>query len=193
MSMPKGTLAAISIVTALMIGGGMAGTADAKDTLSGVTQNWDKTLPANDPGGACPASSSRFDCVMNGAAVRDNETGLVWQQSPSAATAHWASARDACTTLILGNRYGWRLPSIIDLTSLLTPGQLVSPALPPGHPFSNVADRYWSATALADDTTAGGVAWAVGFNLPEEVAVGAKTAANLKAWCVRGGMNEHQY
>src|SRR5262245_56889752 len=51
--------------------------------LRPVTPNWDKNLPANDPGGACPASSSRFTCVFGGAAVRDNETGLVWEQSPT--------------------------------------------------------------------------------------------------------------
>ena len=28
--------------------------------LKGVAQNWDEILPANDPGGACPANSSRF-------------------------------------------------------------------------------------------------------------------------------------
>src|SRR5438445_63199 len=35
----------------------------------GLPQAWDKTLPANDPGGACPSNSSRFTCVMGGAAV----------------------------------------------------------------------------------------------------------------------------
>src|SRR2546425_8806330 len=48
---------------------------------SGLPPTWDKTLPANNPGGACPATSSRFTCVMGNAAVRDNETGLVWEQS----------------------------------------------------------------------------------------------------------------
>jgi hypothetical protein len=113
------------VITTAMLLSGMVATGHAKDSLSGVTQNWDKTLPANDPGGACPASSSRFECVMNGAAVRDNETGLVWEQSPSATQFLWADARDACAILALGGRYGWRLPSVVELTSCLPPGRRI--------------------------------------------------------------------
>ena len=145
-----------------------------------------------------PRRVSRFACVLNGEAVRDNETGLVWQQSPATTTYLWADARDACTFQTTGNRYGWRLPSVAELTSLLAPLQpgpapgQASPALPSGHPFSNVASFYWSATTVADDTTAGGAAWAVDFNFPD-VGKAAKLAAHFKAWCVRGGMNEHKY
>ena len=189
----KRTLCAVLMMTAVLLG---SMSCYAADDLSGVTQNWDKTLPANDPGGSCPDESSRFTCVMNNAAVRDNETGLVWEQSPATATGHWASARDACALRTVGNRYGWRLPSIVELTSLLTPGQ-TNPALPAGHPFSNVVSRgasgaYWSATAVSDAIPVGSTAWAVFFDFPD-VGSGVKAAANFRAWCVRGGMNEHQY
>ena len=79
---------------------------------SGLPQAWDKNLPANDPGGACPATSSRFKCVMGGSAVRDNETGLVWERSPSTSTFVWSSAQFHCISLNTGNRGGWHLPTI---------------------------------------------------------------------------------
>ena len=69
------TFVAVSLAM-MLLGGIIAARADAKD-LDGVTPNWDKKLPANDPGGPCPASSSRFTCVLDGEGVRDNETGLV--------------------------------------------------------------------------------------------------------------------
>jgi len=52
--------------------------------LSGVTQSWDKNLP----------SASRFTVLSDfgGAAVRDNNTGLVWEQSPNATRRVWRSA-----------------------------------------------------------------------------------------------------
>jgi hypothetical protein len=48
------------------------------DALTGVTQNWDKNLP----------SASRFTVLANfgGAAVRDNNTGLVWEQAADGTT-----------------------------------------------------------------------------------------------------------
>src|SRR6266513_2461374 len=111
---------------------------------SGLPPTWDKILPADNPGGPCPSNSSRFTCVMGGAAVRDNETGLVWEQSPSTRTFPWSRvdsqpnppAAVYCNELNVGNRKGWRLPTIQELASLVDQSQ--NPSLPAGHPFSNV-------------------------------------------------------
>src|SRR5229473_7580307 len=80
--------------------------------IQGLPQAWDKILPADDPGGSCPATSSRFTCVMGGAAVRDNETGLVWEQSPSTSIFTWEDDQLHCNRLNVGNRIGWRLPTL---------------------------------------------------------------------------------
>ncbi len=159
---------------------------------SGLPPTWDKILPADNPGGSCPSNSSRFTCVMGGAAVRDNETGLVWEQSPSTTAFPWSNttigittAPTHCNQLNVGNRKGWRLPTIQELASLVDPTQS-NPTLPAGHPFSNVQSTffYWSATTFAPDTS---FAWAVGFNAGSVGAGGKSNGNGFFAWCVRGG------
>jgi len=123
---------------------------------------------------------------MGNAAVRDNETGLVWEQSPATIILTWSDARFLCTRTI-GGRKGWRLPSVHELASLVDPTQS-NPALSPGHPFSNVQSAgYWSATTDAVDPT---FAWFV--NFVGDVNDFSKTGT-FHVWCVRGGMNADQY
>jgi hypothetical protein len=83
----------------------------------------------------------------------------------------------------VGNRKGWRLPTIQELASLVDPTQS-NPALPAGHPFSNVQSSsfYWSATTFAFD--ASGV-WVERFN---DGGVGPSNKSNdYFVWFVRGG------
>jgi hypothetical protein len=78
-------------------------------SLSGVTQNWDKNLP----------SSSRFTVLNSfvsssniaGAAVRDNQTGLVWDYFPDTVDRTWAQATQFCLNKNDRGAVGWRLPS----------------------------------------------------------------------------------
>src|SRR6188768_4297245 len=82
-----------------------------------LSQSWDKKL----------SGASRFTVLSDfgGAAVRDNETGLVWEQSPETKTVNWMNARFQCTSRKIGGRMGWRLPSVHELASLVDPS--VSP------------------------------------------------------------------
>ena len=117
---------------------------------------WDQKL-------ACPtiANCPRFVVLTNwnSEAVLDKETGLVWERSPLTTTHTWIDARFQCTGRTTGNRKGWRLPSVHELTSLVNPTQ-VSPALPPGNPFTNIQTAgftgYWSATTNAESPTDAG-------------------------------------
>ena len=156
---------------------------------SGLPPTWDKTLPADNPGGACPNNSSRFTCVMNGFAVRDNETGLVWEQSPSTSFFTWFDAHIHCNNLTVGNRKGWRLPTVHELASLVDIGQ-TNPALPAGHPFSNVfLSGNWSATTcgICVDSRA----WQVSFGGGGVSTPGLKSGAT-SVWCARGGQGVDQ-
>jgi hypothetical protein len=163
--------------------------AQAQTTAPGpyyATPSWDQQLPA----------STRFIVLSNwgGAAVLDRETGLVWEQSPDGTnTYQWENAQSHCNDLTVGNRKGWRVPTIQELASLVDPSAPSSgPALPPGHPFSNVIYFfYWSSNTLASDPN---YAWSVNFgSLPHNpqppgggVVTSTKTASRA-VWCVRGG------
>jgi len=70
---------------------------------------------------------------------------------------------------------------------LIDPNQ-INPALPLGHPFTNVESAvYWSATASVFPASA----WLV-FVSDGSVNFGDKTFSN-RVWCVRGGMNADVY
>jgi hypothetical protein len=143
--------------------------------------SWDQTTPAN----------LRFLVLtnMSSQAVLDRETGLVWEQAPSISTFIWEDAQTYCNTLRTGNRMGWRVPTIQELASLVDPSKS-GPALPTGHPFSNVPSSYtsyyWSATTLSPVSGFGPSAWTVWF-FDGAVASYGKTVNYLYVWCVLGG------
>ena len=173
---------------------GLALSAPVLAVTSGVgpyyaTPSWDQTLPV----------ATRFIVLtnMNSAAVLDRETGLVWEQSPSTSTFPWSSTSGAttaaqhCNQLPVGNRKGWRLPSLQELASLIDPSIAVpGPTLPAGHPFTNVQNltfesMYWSATSTAFNFPPL-LAWLVSFYNGLVESGNSKTNTNY-VWCVRGG------
>ena len=126
---------------------------------------------------------------MGGAAVLDKETGLTWEQSPDTTNGHnWEPARVHCNNRTVGGRFGWRLPSMHELASLLDPNNPTgNPDLPPSHPFSSSLPStvYWTATEVVDSTTTPTEAWNVDFKNSD---VGTRPKDNaFIVWCVRGG------
>ncbi|MDK2744608.1 MAG: DUF1566 domain-containing protein [Nitrospira sp. BO4] len=146
-----------------------------------LSQSWDKKLPG----------TARFTVLADfgGAAVRDNETGLVWELSPETKTVNWTTARFQCTSRKIGGRMGWRLPSVHELASLVDPSVSPGPTLQAGHPFVNVqAAHYWSATSFAGKPTH---AWNVGFVMG--MVHDIKVTDSHNVWCVRGENNANAY
>jgi hypothetical protein len=150
--------------------------------VSGIPPNWDKALSA----------AQRFVLLasFNNDAVRDNNTGLVWEKSPQTAAVTWNGARFACINKNVGGQKGWRLPAIPDLASLIDPSVTPpGPTLQPGHPFHNIQSAgYWSATTSAEDSSD---AWFVYFGRGF-VDHDSKTHTG-HAWCVRGSMTAEAY
>ena len=82
-------------------------------------------------------ASKRFQSVLDGEAVLDKETGLVWEKSPDTTTRTRVDALYYAYSKNVGGRGGWRLPKAEELRTLIDPTQR-NPALPSGHPFTNV-------------------------------------------------------
>jgi hypothetical protein len=159
-------------------------------TLEELHPSWNKRLAADDGDPVTGCGSSRFDCVLGGAAVHDKETGLVWELIPKSPVSSWYDALTYCFTSGLGERGGWRLPTIEELTSLKDTVN-TNPSLPTGSPFRGVPTYpFWSSTTYAGGTSA---AWQMRFaGAGGSIAPGGKTAAGY-AWCVRGSQGHDGY
>lgn len=142
-------------------------------TLDEIPPTWSQKLPA----------AQRFVLVLDGAAVLDKETGLVWEKSPDTTERTWIEAINYCYNKTVGGRKGWRLPTVDELASLVDPTHL-GPALPSGHPFENVrSNEYWSSTEYAGNPD---YAWWVRMNNGDVFNFGNKSS-NVFVWAVRGG------
>ena len=85
--------------------------------------------------------------------VTDNVTGLMWQQAIAPGTYSYAAALAYCPTLTLGGHSDWRLPSIIELVSLVDYGS--STAIN-GTYFPGAAVAFIPSTAPGNWEVAGG-------------------------------------
>lgn len=129
-------------------------------------------------------TSKRFEIVLDGAAVLDKETGLVWEKSPDATSRAWAPAIIFAYQKQVGGRKGWRLPTVEELASLIDTSVSGFPKLPSGHPFTNVQlNRYWSSTTYVLTTSN---AWDVNIGDGAVEDFIDKSDDNY-VWCVRGG------
>jgi hypothetical protein len=147
--------------------------------LSRIPPAWSQKLDAAD----------RFELVLDDAGVLDRETGLVWERAPGTifpfqGPQTWNNAIATCRQIAPGSRYGWRLPTVEELQTLID-ADTANHTLPPGHPFQNIQTAnfqvYWSSTIVHGNLP---FAYVVGFNFTS-----GSNALNLPnhVWCVRGG------
>ncbi len=100
----------------------------------------------------------RFTDNRNGT-VTDNLTGLVWLKNANlfgevvrdqAIENARTLASGGCGLTDDSKAGDWRLPNVNELESLLNLNNTSGPALPPGHPFTNLQPaNYWSSTSVA--------------------------------------------
>jgi hypothetical protein len=135
-----------------------------------------------------PPETSPTNYVINGdGTATDTVTGLVWQQDTPTETFAWSStgasssAQAYCAALNLGGHNGWRLPSIVELWSIVdlsgsdpTINGTVFPA--------TTENYYWAATPY--EATAGD-AWTVVFDFAFVQAQVQTMAYNFR--CVYSG------
>lgn len=120
-------------------------------------------------------------------AVLDRTTQLVWERSPNSSEVTWSTAQTRCGLKTVGGQADWRLPTFIELMTLVEPSlQQTSslPALPAGHPFHGIkAGAYWTSDASSLEPTQ---AYTVDL-LHADVAPRQKSQPH-PLWCVRGGI-----
>jgi hypothetical protein len=138
------------------------------------------------------SQSGRFAILksLHQEAVLDLKTQLIWERSPNSAEVTWTTAQTRCPLKIVGGQTGWRLPSFLELMTLVEPSPQQAaavPTLPVGHPFHGVkAGTYWTSNSSSSSPTQ---AYTVDL-LHADVATFEKTQTN-PLWCVRGGILEH--
>jgi hypothetical protein len=94
--------------------------------------------------------------------VKDNRTGLSWQQNVDAGSYSWANAKTYCQSLTL-NASGWRLPTYKELLTLIDPTRASPNPLIDANAFpSTPADSFWTASPYVG---AAGHAWFVNFGV----------------------------
>ena len=93
--------------------------------------------------------------------VTDNTTQILWLKNANlCGKSNWLDAKTQCAKQTVGGITGWRLPTLSELRTLIEPGE-VNPALPLGHPFTNVqSDLYWTSDEIAK---IGNPVWLVNF------------------------------
>ena len=123
--------------------------------------------------------------------VTDNLTGLIWLKNADCFGSRlWATAltdanglaNGACGLSDGSSAGNWRLPNVRELQSLVDYGRY-DPALPSGHPFTDVqSGNYWSGSTYANITS---YAWHV-YPSRGNVVAESKTKT-YDVWPVRGG------
>jgi hypothetical protein len=141
-------------------------------TASGQDGEWRYGAPWPEP---------RFEMLQEG--VLDRLTRLLWRRSANL-TPQQVVWREALAAVAKLNHEGagsaWRLPTINELESLVDCATH-SPALPSGHPFTDVQDIYWSSTTSLFEPD-----WAWALYLGKgATGVGQKRFAQFSVWATR--------
>ena len=138
-------------------------------------------------------TSARFTTAFTGA-VLDNNTGLVWEQSPAIITPGltWSDARIKCVDKNVGGTRGWRLPSVVELVSLIVPDPVSGMPVIPVEFTGVQSSTYWSATTNADQSGSTNVSKLI-VSFDDGTVSSLAKGNTTYFWCVRGPMSESAY
>jgi Protein of unknown function (DUF1566)/Secretion system C-terminal sorting domain len=98
-----------------------------------------------------PIVANPFTNNGNGT-IKDNLTGLTWQQAPHPDSLTWENALTYAEGLTLGGFSDWRLPNIKELQSI-SDEKLVNPSVSTIFFPAIGAKKYWSSTTLFNQPT----------------------------------------
>jgi len=145
---------------------GAGGTAGATSTagggagVAGLDRNWAQWPMPNSPSDVAAGAPNPQTYTDNGdGTVTDTVTGLMWQKAVASGTFTLPQAVAFCPTLTLATHSDWRLPTIIELTSIVDLGQS-NPSINVTFFPATPAASFWSSSPLAGSPT---FAWFVYF------------------------------
>jgi hypothetical protein len=131
-------------------------------TASCDDPNWDEWPLPNIQADVAAGAPNIESYSNNGdGTVTDNVTGLMWQQAVAvpSATYTWANAVAYCPTLTLAGHSDWRLPTQIELMSIVDLGQS-NPSINSTYFPSTPSNYFWSSSPVAGSPSD---AWVVDF------------------------------
>lgn len=128
-----------------------------------------------------PASPANGDYALTAGTVLDEHTRLVWEREPPSAETTLDAARARCAALVVEGQDAFRLPTRIELLSLVDYGR-GAPAMNPLAFSAAQAGTYW--TTSADATDAATKAWTVAFG--SGTSSTAAATSTHRSRCVRG-------
>lgn len=138
------------------------------------------TWPMPDSTGGGHAPAPKYDTSTAGV-VNDLVTGLGWQRAVDAGQYGWTDAASYCACLSLGGWRDWRLPTRIELVSLVDAAR-ATPAID-GDAFPDTPPEwFWTSSPAADQP---GAAWYVAFFDGDAHEMDKATTYRVR--CVRGG------
>jgi Protein of unknown function (DUF1566) len=154
----------------------------------GSNESFDGTrLPSGDG-----ANSGQYAVSADGLTVTDTITGLVWQRDGSGTravcaagtTCTWAEAKVYCAALVLGGVSGWRLPGVMELSTIVDFTR-ENPAIDPAAFPSTPGHAFWTSSPYVSSS---GLPWLVDFyNGYSSLGDFWDAEGNLhRARCVRG-------
>lgn len=144
---------------------------------------WDKVIPGK----------GRFKVLkaFGDEAALDKETGLVWQRSPALNAGTWYLNADGCVVTDVAGRFGFRLPRVEELLSLVEgSGTVGSLKLPDGHPFLGAEGGVFWSSSMSSISTAAGLDQLLVLDLDVRTIAALPRNGSARAWCVRGGAGD---
>ena len=127
-----------------------------------------------------PRANRAYTTSVN--TVIDNVTGLEWQRTDPGSTYTWYPARAYCDGLVLDGKSDWRLPSTIELMSLVDYSRAAPPLIDPSAFPGTPAASFWTSSPAMRSDGANVSAWSV--HADGRVS-GAGFTTNGRVRCVR--------
>lgn len=126
--------------------------------------NWAEWPMPNSPSDAGTPNQQSYTNNGDGT-VTDNVSKLMWQQAVSTTTYSWDDARSYCSGQVIGGFKDWRVPSLVELVSIMDLS--LSPPFINGVFFPSTPSDYlyWTNTQSSYGDTAG---WSIDFGTTYE-------------------------